>query len=327
MGADSGAAGAGGASGVGSPDPLRAIDWGTQLGAGQIDVYFAPRGAVVDGYGSRGWTEYETRQALAALDRIADVVDLTFRETAVQEGAEFRLTTNRLDGATAWMNPPGEWFAGLAAFDPTEARRGDPESDGVLEPGSFGFMLLLHEFGHGLGLAHPHDDGGSSTIWDGVRDAFGDYGRAQLNQGVYSVMSYNDGWPAGPPGPPADDLYGFEASMMALDIAVLQAKYGANAGHATGDDVYRLPDANGRGASYDCIWDAGGYDTIAAAGARDAVVNLRAASLLGEPGGGGWVSYATRVGGGLTIANGVRIEAARGGRGDDVLHGNVAANA
>lgn len=307
-------------------DPTRSIDWGSKLEDRRIDVYFAPRDAVVDGERSLGWTDYETGAALAALERIAEVADLEFRQTRVEAGAEFRLTTARIEGSDAWMNPPGEPFPGLAAIDPTEARQGNPERDGVFEPGSYGFMVLLHEFGHGVGLAHPHDFGGMSTIWQGVSAPFDDYGRALLNQGVYTLMSYNDGWPAGPTGWPDSDLYGHEASMMALDIAVLQAKYGANATHAAGDDLYRLPGENGRGATYECIWDAGGYDTIAASGPRDCVIDLRAASLLGEPGGGGWVSHAAGVQGGLTIANGVRIEAARGGSGADTLRGDAAAN-
>src|SRR6185295_5886453 len=63
-------------------------------------------------------------------------------------------------------------------------------------PGSFGFMLFAHEFGHALGLAHPHDGGSEDgQVFPGVTHgddaAFGDYA---LNQGIWTVMSYNDGW-------------------------------------------------------------------------------------------------------------------------------------
>jgi hypothetical protein len=37
---------------------------------------------------------------------------------------------------------------------------------------------LLHELGHALGLAHPHDGGPApdATLFPGVTAAFGDYG-------------------------------------------------------------------------------------------------------------------------------------------------------
>ena len=50
------------------------------------------------------------------------------------------------------------------------------------------------------------------------------------------------------------------------------------------------------------------------------------ATLAYEEGGGGRVSYAYGVHGGFTVANGVTIENARSGSGNDVLTGNDAAN-
>ena len=61
-------------------------------------------------------------------------------------------------------------------------------------------------------------------------------------------------------------------------------------------------------------------------GWRDATLDLRAAHLGSAPGGGGYVSLAEGIRGGLTIANGVLIEKARGGTGDDTITGNEAAN-
>jgi serralysin len=77
-----------------------------------------------------------------------------------------------------------------------------------------------------------------------------------------------------------------------------------------------------------CLWDAGGRDTITAAQASAGVViDLRAATLLqGNPHAGGFASYEKWVAGGYTIANGVTIENATGGRFADKLQGNSAAN-
>ncbi|MCY0725676.1 hypothetical protein OVW19_28465, partial [Klebsiella pneumoniae] len=64
-----------------------------------------------------------------------------------------------------------------------------PES---LEPGGFSYAVVLHEFGHAHGIAHPHDTGGGSEVMLGVTASTGSYGIYNLNQGVYTVMSYND---------------------------------------------------------------------------------------------------------------------------------------
>ena len=134
------------------------------------------------------------------------------------------------------------------------------------------------------------------------------------------MMSYRDGWADGPADLPARILtYGEESTPMALDIAVLQQKYGANTTYRTGDDVYALPDQNGVGTSYQSIWDAGGRNAIEYRGASDAVIDLRPASLQFEQGGGGWVSYVKGIRGGYTIANGVTIQTAISGSGNDLL--------
>jgi serralysin len=116
------------------------------------------------------------------------------------------------------------------------------------------------------------------------------------------------------------------ASLAALDIAVIQDKYGVNEEWATGDDTYTINDFNGAGNYYSTIWDAGGSDRIAYDGSADATIDLRPATLQYEDGGGGWVSYAWGLYGGFTIANGVTIENARSGSGNDTLTGNDAAN-
>ena len=186
-----------------------------------------------------------------------------------------------------------------------------------LTPGGFGFVTLIHELGHALGLNHPHD---GTPLFPGVfSDA--DYGTYDLNQGIYTTMSYNSGWRSTRPSPSYD--YGYELTPMALDIAAAQIMYGKNNSYHTGNDVYNLPKINATGTGWACIWDAGGTDTISANGASLACyIDLRAAALTG-PTAGGIVSSVSGIYGGFTIANGVLIENIVGGNGNDTLNGNI----
>src|SRR3712207_1354092 len=152
----------------------------------------------------------------------------------------------------------------------------------------------------------------------------GDY---QLNQGVYTMMSYQDGWETSPYGNAATDVgYGYLGGLMAFDIAAIQDKYGVNEEWETGDNVYQMKDVNAAGTFYTSIWDAGGTDEIRYDGGRNANIDLRQATLKYETGGGGFVSYAHGIYGGFTIANGATIENATSGSGNDVLRGNAVAN-
>jgi hypothetical protein len=262
------------------------------------------------------------------------------------------------------MSPPDYGDEGVAQFNSADERW----SAQMLQPGGFSFVTLIHEFGHGMGLAHPHDTGGGSSIMlDGDTPSghveettpfnytLGDF---DLNQGVYTMMSYEDGWQTSPYGQ-ADtnnEGYGWLGSLMAFDIAVIQDKYGVNEDWATGNDTYVLKDVNewgvyidaatgqpavhdatnqdttrdgyyvGQSTYYSSIWDANGNDSIVYYGARNTNIDLRPATLQYEYGGAGWMSYATGIYGGFTIANGVTIENATSGAGTDTLIGNNVAN-
>ena len=236
------------------------------------------------------------------------------------------------------MSPPNEPNEGQAEFNAGDARW---TQEGVSQ-GGFYFSTLLHEFGHGHGMAHPHDNGGHSTVMHGagpsddpVEGAIGgQLGDYDLSQQVFTVMSYNDGWQTSPYGMPSSgdilaqnaDPFGWQGTLAALDIAVIQDKYGVNEEYNAGANIYTMKDVNAPGTFYSTIWDGGGTDEIRYTGARDANIDLRAATLQYEEGGGGWVNYATGIYGGYTIANGVVIENGTTGSGNDSLRGNEANN-
>jgi Ca2+-binding RTX toxin-like protein len=280
-----------------------------------------------------GAADFERLAVFTALAEFSKVADVNYVETQVRDEADFQyFTYSGTPGPgvslLGSMSPPQELDEGLALFN-----SGDYRWDAVnLAQGGFSFVTLIHEFGHGHGLAHPHDNGGHSGVMNGVQAegaGVADYttGDFALNQAVFTMMSYEDGWVESPYGnAPTDAGYGYLGGLMAFDVATVQDKYGVNEEWARGNDTYALKDVNAAGTFYTSIWDAAGIDQIVYDGAKDSLIDLREATLKYESGGGGRVSYADGIFGGFTIANGVVIENARTGSGSDKLIGNAAAN-
>lgn len=177
------------------------------------------------------------------------------------------------------------------------------------------YRIALHEIGHGLGLEHTHETG----LFPGVPAGENVPGDNGLNSDLYSVMSYR---------PVTSFTYGTPVTPMAFDIAAVQALYGANMSTATGNDGYVLPTANAPGTFYACIWDAAGIDgiSVGAQASTGATIDLRAATLRNEVGGGGFLSSVNGIDGGFTIAHGVVIENATGSAHADTITGNAANN-
>jgi Ca2+-binding RTX toxin-like protein len=194
--------------------------------------------------------------------------------------------------------------------------------------GSHGYMTIIHEIGHALGLKHPGN-------YDGIGDPpFLAYGDDNIGN---TVMSYNI------PGNSA-------ATYMPLDILTLQSIYGARITTNSSNTTYTFTtlfnyndgsktwgDSN---ASKLTIWDGGGNDTI------------NFGSLVSNSGGyrfdlndGGWFStrsgfntqsyqaegdasranyYTTATG--TRLAYGANIENLIGSSSNDEILGNALAN-
>lgn len=328
-------------------DPLDSINW---FSAGNIPtvtvngvrtayVYF---GDSDENFGQTGddgvspmvtidWNNYEKKQVMLALEEFERILGINYEITTDAGQATFRLLKTESEQYGAYFFPRDPAFGadqGVGVFNVLSGGWSFDQQQSLAE-GGYSFAVILHEFGHAHGLAHPHDRGGGSEIMLGVTAPTGSLGLFNLNQGVYTVMSYNDAWQLHPDGPSpftANSLdHGWSGTLSAFDIAVLQQRYGV-VDRNTSNNIYRLETANAQGTYYQTIWDSGGIDEIRYDGARAAQIDLTAATLDYSPTGAGVVSFVDDVWGGYTIASGVVIENAIGGSGDDVLLGNAAAN-
>lgn len=277
----------------------------------------------IDGNGINDFDEGDWKAFYGEIfDNVSTFANLDFVETDVASAN----LVQRLDvggGGESGTPAPGvTWLETAVGIDPTSV---EGAAD-VVRLGTYS-ETWLHEIGHSLGLAHPHD--GDNGKLPGVVDP-GDFGTGNLNSQIYTVMGYTfPFWGEDNPFTPEIDentpLNAQPGSFGAIDIAALQRLYGARA-HKTGDDVYRFGDDVDANRGYTTIWDTGGTDTIVYEGTSDAKIDLRAATLKAEIGGGGWLSTSKTLTGGFTIANRVSIENAVGGDGSDILVGNDRAN-
>ena len=290
-------------------DPLNTIDRGTKLANGDVKIYFATSGQTFgDAMASRAWSADEITAFLAAAGKWSAVANIHITQVSDASAATLIVVVDSSHAggainATA-TSPEVGVFAGTWGGD--------------LTAGSAAYVDFLRETGHALGLTNPQGWEGVSETMEGVY-GLNNPGPAGLNQGAFTIMSDLAGW--------RQPFYfgssnGTESGPMALDIAVAQSKYGAVA-HNAGDDIYTV--ASGLSV-YSAIWDTGGRDTVAAGTDVGSHIDLRAATLLGQSGGGGYVSYIQDQLGGLTIAHGVVIENATGGAGRDTLIGNAGDN-
>lgn len=319
-------------------DPLESLIWDSAENVpfdstNTAYVYFAEAGEDFgEGGASYGWNEFEKAQVMQALEEYSKILGTNYEITDNAEDATFRLitTTSTQFGAYFYPQDPAYGDAqGIGAFNVDSGGWNFDQQQSLLQ-GGYSFAVILHEFGHAHGLAHPHDTGGGSEVMLGVTAAQGSLGVFDLNQGVYTVMSYNDAWQQHPDGPSpftADGVdNGWSGTLSAFDIAALQQRYGVQNPYAQGNTVYELQGANEVGTYYETIWDTGGDDTIEFNGDADARIDLMAATIDYSPTGGGVVSFVDGIWGGYTIAQGVVIENATGGSGDDVLIGNEVGN-
>ena len=101
-----------------------------------------------------------------------------------------------------------------------------------LDEGSFMYYIMIHEWGHGFGFAHPHDDGFGSTILPGVLSTeqrnYQSIGGYIQNNIFNTVMTYN--WnqfflPENFIDNITINEYGYSETIMPLDALALRWLY------------------------------------------------------------------------------------------------------
>lgn len=278
----------------------------------------APLKVFFDDSGIRAWSQAEIQRNMAGFNEWSRVANIDFVLTTNKAEAQIiSILRTTIDGKDNLLGQTTAPSGGLNPITIEYSVRGANFDNLAL--GGDSYHTVVHEIGHTLGIYHPHD----GTLFPGVPNGADDNtGTNGQNQVIFTVMSYVSGWTGEPVTSPT---FGTASSAMAFDIAAAQLLYGVRAAE-TGNNEYLLHTANGTGVSWRSIWDTAGSDTISANGATaDATIDLRAAPLTGENA-GGYVSWVKGVKGGYTIANGVTVEKAIGGSGNDRLIGNEAHN-
>lgn len=253
-----------------------------------------------------------TRQALQAWDELI-VPDLV--EVGGSGGnADIAVsnTTTGIGYAHAYL-PGSSPVAGSVWLNP-QYNRGTSD---LVTPDitDYGYLTIMHEVGHSLGLGHMGDYNGGRPTYE--EDGFGIQDTQQ-----YSIMSYFSPQEAGTADWVGGDgrLY-FAQTPMVSDIAAIQRMYGADKNTRAGNTTYGF-NSNVSSPVYNfaqnahpvlTIWDGAGEDTLDVSGfSSKSVVDLRE----------GQYSSVNNMTNNIGIAYDAEIENARTGNGADTVIGN-----
>jgi Ca2+-binding RTX toxin-like protein len=293
-----------------------------------ISYGFTTSNTFASGFGeASGWSAFTTAQKTAVRQMMTLWDDLIapslVESTGSPNTADIKFSNSTTDVSFAHAYFPGQVNSETNSWDKIDGSvwLNPTYNSGVnnlVTPisGVYGYMAILHEIGHSLGLDHGGNyNGGSpqygntSTGWLYAEDSY-----------QYTIMSYFNASATG-----ASWGSKYAQTPMVYDIMAIQQIYGADYTTRSGDTIYGFNSTAGN-SLYDftqntspilTIWDGNGIDTIDLSGWSSAsTLNLTAGSYSS-------VNGMTKN---LAIAYDVDIENATGGSGKDVITGNDLGN-
>ena len=256
------------------------------------------------------FTETQKGVIRETLNNFSDAANIRFKESVNAKSHHMQF---KVDGSSfKWQAP---WYAPVSDDQPGRVlvTLSQGHVDGLEKPNNFGRHVIAKATAFKLGLPDPAPTASQSkyaenTLAYTLRSPF-----LENRSDHRFNKSHGEG-------------NQYSSTPMMDDIALMQDRFGVNLQTRTGDTTYGFNSnadrevfklASGDDLPLFCVWDAGGKDTFDfSAFKQDQVISLRSGSFSNVGGGIGNVS----------IANGVTIERAIGGAGNDILIGNDVGN-
>jgi len=225
---------------IGSMWSVTALTYSFPTAYGDLGDYDAENRVEEASFGTLDGTAQTAVENVLA--RWSAVSGLTFTRGSGPAGGDLRIYRYTVDNPTAQVvDFPSDKPEG------GDVQLGDALAGAGWAPGSYAYFTLVHEFGHALGLKHPHDTvnglPAAPDSEDSVEVSVMSY-RSVRGQGLGGYTLADGSYPAGP---------------MLNDIAAIQYLYGPNWATSSGDTVYTFDP--GYSVILTTIWDGGGTDT------------------------------------------------------------------
>ncbi|MGF6094016.1 M10 family metallopeptidase C-terminal domain-containing protein [Pseudomonas sp. 18175] len=255
------------------------------------------------------FSDTQKNRIRADIEHFSDVAKLKFKESAMASShhIQLKVDSSRFD----WKDPyyVSTKNGAPGGVDVPLLQRHAAELE---QPNSYGSHVIAKALAFKLGLPAAGSGGGprryhENTLAYTLRSPYSE-GRSGQRFGKEHISN------------------AYPSTPMMDDIALLQKKYGANHETRAGDTTYGFNSNTGRETftlksdadlPVFCAWDGGGKDTFDFSEfTQNQIINLNQASFSNVGGGVGNVS----------IAQGVLIERAIGGKGENIIIGNEANN-